>query len=181
MTLLPNGVVAPTRLARLMTLLVVVLTSLSTPVYAQSDRDHEVAAAMIFNFARFTQWPDDMLEEGKPFTICTMKSAPVYSALLPLEGRSIKSRSVAVRAMDAERVDGDVCHIELLSNESPAMDAASRGTLYVSTDESAFADIASLTIIRVGRQTRFTANPSAAKRSDVQLSSKLLDLAIKIH
>ncbi len=155
------------------------ILGLITPCQAQSDREQEIAAAMIYNFARFTQWPEEALGESDSFEICVSSAAPILSALRALESRTVKNKKVRIQYIEVGRPDG-VCHIELISVAAQSAPPR-RGTLYVALEEGLASDMATLELIRVGRQTRFSANPAMAKRAGLQLSSKLVDLAIKIR
>lgn len=55
------------------------------------------------------------------------------------------------------------------------------GTMYVSLDEAVGEGMASLSFVKVGRQIRFVADPSAARKSGIRMSSKLLDLAVSVR
>ncbi|MEM6536431.1 MAG: YfiR family protein [Pseudomonadota bacterium] len=148
---------------------------------AQESREASLTAAMIYNFARFTTWPEEYVETAPSFQICANGDTSVFNALKGLEAKSIKDMQLAVHDAREAKEGGIACHIQLIDAVVDPSDEQKPGTLYVATHEGLGADkMASLTLIRVGRQTRFIANPDAAKQSDVQLSSKLLDLAIKV-
>ncbi|MEM6415255.1 MAG: YfiR family protein [Pseudomonadota bacterium] len=149
---------------------------------AQGRREADIAAAMVFNFARFTTWPDEYLQDNDIFKLCLPSSSKSLEAFSALKGRSIKGKTLQVAILDTSHHASLECHLQIIDAKTETTEEEpSKGVLYVALEEGPSADMASLVLIRVGRQTRFIANPKAAKQSDVQLSSKLLDLAMKIR
>ncbi len=146
---------------------------------ASPERDEQVAAAMIFNFARFAEWPRGSFDQYNEFRICVASNESIVTPLKELESRTIKNKPVKVYLKsEGEMVDG--CHIDILS-ASIDMPAPDEGTLYVAMSEGLAPDVAMLELIRVGRQLRFSANPSLARQSGLKLSSRLVDLAVRVR
>ena len=151
---------------------------------AQTDRDNEVRAAMIFNFARFTRWPETAFSTSPGrLTICAPDGEPLSAALKRIEGKQIRRKKIVVKKTFGPRFDVGHCHVVVIT--APLDEAASPpetgAALIISTEERIAPDIASIELVRVGRQVRFIVNPAAAKASGVQISSKLIDLAVQVR
>lgn len=151
---------------------------------AQDTREEEVRAAMIYNFARFTRWPEEAFSpsEGR-ITICTSDSSILYTSLKKIEGKKIRGKEVAVQNSLYAAVEQKNCHILILTeaNKGGYYQITYGNTLVISTVANAAPDAASIELVNIGRQTRFIVNPAAAKASGVELSSKLIDLAVGVR
>ena len=146
---------------------------------ASPERDEQVAAAMIFNFARFAEWPRGSFDLYNEFRICVASDETMVTPLKELESRTIKNKPVKVY-LKSEDVVVDGCHIDILSTPID-IPAPNEGTLYIAMSEGLAPDVAMLELIRVGRQLRFSANPSLARQSGLKLSSRLVDLAVRVR
>jgi len=170
-------------------LLAAIGVALVTPTFvpAQDVTEPAVKATALYKFAIFTEWPADVLSPGAPFTICAVGDNAVADALT----REVTGRTVGAHPVSVSR------------NSSPA--GASRGcnVLYVGggTAANALHSISSLATTPVLTMSdvegfaggggiaqlyfehgklRFTINMAALKRSRLQMSAKLLQLAKRI-
>ena len=88
------------------------MLSLSTPdARAATVTAAELKAAFVFNFAKFTVWPEDALPASAPLHLCVMGDPAVLHALeRTVKPREIEGHRVVVRKMDA---DGPIrsCHV----------------------------------------------------------------------
>lgn len=178
MTLPPIITSAFIRLIALCALCLSLAPSVISAAHAQSTRDQQVAAAMIYNFARFTRWPDGAFGQDTAFRICVDAEEALAPALTALEARKLKGRSIRIAQTNTGETPSD-CHMRLIRSD---MDTStpSPNVLYVALEEGAAPTAAMLELVKVGRQTRFVANPSLARKTGLQLSSKLIDLAIQV-
>ena len=157
---------------------------LGQEAFAEDSREHEVRAAMIINFARFTRWPEHAFESAaERITICTSSQSILYTELKRVEGTRIRGKAVAVKNPLYFTVDQHSCHIVVLTEETVEgpYEFQVGNTLVISTVESVEAESVSIELVNIGRQIRFIVNPAAAKASGVEISSKLIDLAIRVR
>ena len=159
--------------------LVICMLTNSHATTTSPERDEQVAAAMIFNFARFAEWPRGSFDQYNEFRICVASDEAIVTPLKELESRTIKNKPVKVY-LKSEGVVIDGCHIDILSTPID-MSAPNEGTLYIALSEGLAPNVAMLELIRVGRQLRFSANPSLARKSGLKLSSRLVDLAVRVR
>lgn len=157
-------------------------------VIAQNTTDDErlFKAAFIYNFAKFTRWPKPILENShNRFILCTSGSDQLVDDIRRLGGKMIKGRPVSIAALENGQAAGQ-CHLLYI--------AASKSESYSKTLE-AVGDKPVLTISEIpdfGRnggiielyreqgQTRFIINLSRAKAADLDISSRLLNIAVVI-
>jgi len=172
------------RIAVALLSLCIISQNVTTPAFAQDSREEAITAAMIYNFARFTRWPDGaMIEENQLLTICVSRASPLRAALTRIEGKPVHGKPVSIEAISSAQEIGTTCQVIVLSPELSAapFTTSGEGILYIATDESVAPQFASIALVKIGRQIRFVANPAAAKSSGVTLSSKLIDLAVSVR
>jgi hypothetical protein len=165
-----------------------VFGALSTlPGAAQDVTEPSLKAAFVYNLAKFTEWPVEALPPAAPLVACVMGETPVAQAL----ERIVKGRMVMGHAVSVVRLAGDasfrLCHL---------LYAAGLSTAQVSALATATQSAAILTVIDSDAATRppmiahlfvengklrFDLDHGRAKRSRLQLSSKLLPLAKRVY
>jgi hypothetical protein len=155
---------------------------------AQDVTESALKAAFIYNFAKFTDWPEDILPAHATFSACVLGDSPISDALeRAVKGRQVSGRGVSVSQVEVEGKQLRSCHLLYVSGVTPAqltvIVAAVRGapvlTISDIDDFSKLGGIAQM-FVESGR-LRFDLNLEVAKRSRLQLSSKLLVLAAHVH
>jgi len=154
---------------------------------AQDVTEPSLKAAFVYNFAKFTEWPQDVLSGGAPFNACVLGDAPIGDAL----ERSVKGRQLGGRTIAVLRVapDGPLksCHLLYMSGLKTAQIVtvveALRGVPVLTiSDVDDFARLGGIAHVFVENgKMRFDLNLELAKRARLQLSSKLLVLAARVH
>src|SRR5262249_9937071 len=88
--------------------------------HAQDVTEPSLKAAFVYNFAKFTEWPDDVLPAAGSFTACVLDEGAVGDAL----ERAVRGRQVAGRQVAVQRVRlGSAlrgCHLLFISGLSEA-------------------------------------------------------------
>jgi hypothetical protein len=156
----------------------------STAVPAQEANEQLLKVAFIYNFAKFTTWPDSVFADSKaPITFCVIGKHDFGTAFDSVQGKSVGGRTVIVKYLSSYR-DKDECQVVYV-----APSEKSRLPKIVSTSKEIHAltvsDIdgfgESCGIIRMVRgsddRIGFEINVKAAEESGLKLSSKLLNLA----
>ena len=171
---------------RLIAVLACVLKVLAPHHAALADgmRDDKVRAAMIFNFARFTRWPERAFEISKEnITICASGRSVLYTALKEIEGKEIRGKKVSIKSSLYLSGRYSECHVVIITEEFVPQynDLRAGNALVISVAEGVESEIASIELVSIGRQTRFIVNPAAAKANGVEISSKLIDLAVGVR
>ena len=154
---------------------------------AQDVTEPSLKAAFIYNFAKFTEWPVDVLTGTTPFNACVLGDVPISDAL----ERSVKGRLLGGRAITVQRVAPDgplkTCHLLYISGlkteKIAAIVEAVRGAPVLTiSDVDDFAQLGGIAHVFVENgKMRFDLNLEFAKRARLQLSSKLLVLAARVH
>lgn len=159
----------------------VVIAGLTVPASAQQSVDEAaLKAAFVFNFIKFVDWPDGAFgSPDAPISVCRWSQA---SRLPGLDGKTAKGRAIRVQPWAAQdKVDG--CHVVYVDGRSQKQAAlvvdrtAGRAILSVG-DFGEFAHRGGLiSLTRVGDRLSFSINVDAMRRSNLKVSSQLLNLA----
>ncbi|MQA30897.1 MAG: DUF4154 domain-containing protein [Luteitalea sp.] len=159
----------------------------SVPGIAQDITEPSLKAAFVYNFAKFTQWPPDVLPASSPFVACVIGDAAVGDALeRAVNGRLLDGRKIGVLQVKAGE-NLRACHLLYVSGAVPAQVTQAvtsvRGLpMLTVSDADDFARIGGIAHIFVENgKMRFALNLELAKRSRLQLSSKLLTLATRVY
>jgi hypothetical protein len=159
------------------------LSATSVPAAAAGDAASDVAvkAALLFNFAKFAEWPQ--LAAGAAIDVCVTGDDAVAAALVDIvHGQKLNGHTLEV-TRPRDSTTWKTCEVLFVA----AADAKKAGagieairTLPVLTvsDGRGFADAGGIieTYLENGRM-RFAINVDAMERSGLRLSSRLLGLA----
>jgi len=154
---------------------------------AQDVTESSLKAAFIYSFAKFTEWPQDVLPATATFTACVLGEGPIRGALERIvKGRQLSGRGISVVQVQLE---GKLrsCHLLYVSGVTPAqvaaIVAALRGAPVLTvSDVDDFTQAGGIAQMFVENgKMRFDLNLEVAKRSGLELSSKLLVLAAHVH
>jgi hypothetical protein len=155
---------------------------------AQDVTEPSLKAAFIYSFAKFTEWPEDVLPTTATFTACVLGNSPIRDALeRTAKGRQLWGRGISVLQVE---LDGKLlrsCHLLYVSGVTPAqvtaIVAAVRGAPVLTiSDVEDFAREGGIAQMFVENgKMRFDLNLGVARRSRLQLSSKLLVLAAHVQ
>lgn len=165
----------------------VLLAIPSVAVPAQEADEQLLKVAFIYNFAKFTTWPDTVFSDSSaPVVLCVVGKHELGDAFDTVQGKAVGGRTVSVKYLSSYR-SKDQCHVVFVatSEKSKLAKIVTTGkethALTVS-DMDGFAEGGG--IIRMVRgsddKIRFEINADAAEESGLKLSSKLLKLATRL-
>ena len=145
--------------------------------------DTAVKAAFLPRFARYVSWPPTAMPKGSdPFVLCVVGSDP-FGAMLDEAARSqlIDGRRIVVRRMDgAAGVDG--CQILFAGARAAQMVAGIGGKPILTVTDGANAGARGIIDFRiVAGRVRFFIDQAAAARRGLNISSRLLALALGVN
>lgn len=154
--------------------------NVSAEEYAQEE--YQVKAAFLYNFARFTSWPE---HSSSTFKLCILGDDPFSETLDTLTGKEVHNEILAITRIDQpSALDG--CELVYISaTYSEELDEViallrEQAILTVS-DIDAFIDHGGIIGFRIiDNKIRFEINTSAAARAGLSISSRLLSLASRV-
>lgn len=156
------------------------LTGCSPALTAGVD-ELDVKAAMVYNFARFVEWPAGPARDH--FAVCVAGSRPMEQALRrTVENRALNSRPVAVRRIQA-RSDTRDCDLLFAGSEGLEFLGQVRTAPVLTVgDARGFTGAGGVIGLEVvDSRIRFSVNLDAARAAGLTVSSKLLRLAASVE
>ena len=168
------------------TLKFVIILSLSLvslmPASSLADNisEYTIKAAFIYNFARFTEWPD----ESDELRVCVYGDDPFGPAIDKLNGERIKGRTIeVVRTKSINDVKS--CHIAFMNIIPPERRLFARAlrdiqgaSVLTISDAEGVIDFGVMIGLRIDNdKVAFDVNHTVAKASNIGISAKLLRLA----
>jgi len=146
-----------------------------------------VKANYLYKFAPFVTWPAAAFATPtSPFSICVAGPDPFGRVLDDaVQGQTIDEHPITVRRLSAsESIAG--CHV-LFAGASPtqsptdALKAAAGAPVLTVTDQNLGGSGGMIQFVLQGGKVRFSIDAGAAEASGVQISSKLLQLAVSVR
>lgn len=162
--------------------------SAGSPVHGAAPLEYDVKAALLFNLAKFVDWPDTAFaSDNATFFMCVIGEDPFGASLDRVSGRTVRGHPVAV-ARHASYTDLDAtsnapCHIVFVSGAlAPRVEevlAASAGKPRLTVaDFAGFAESGGMiNLVTVDKKVRFRINAKRAQAAGLKLSARLLQLA----
>ena len=143
--------------------------------------DVAVKAAFVYNFVKFTEWP--ALPAGAPIVACVVGDDEVASALVGIvRGHDISGHALEVRR-PRDIATWPICNLLFIADteagrSARGLDLIAKLPVLTISDGKGFSRGAGIIELYVesGRM-RFAINVDAAGRSELRLSSNLLELA----
>ena len=147
---------------------------------ADNVSEYTIKAAFIYNFARFTEWPD----ESNELKVCIYGEDPFGSSIDILNGKQSNGRTIKViRTRSIDEVKS--CHIAFLNIIPPVrrlftralQDIEGANVLTVSDAEGVIDFGVMIGLKLENDKVAFDVNHTVAKASNIEISAKLLRLA----
>ena len=157
--------------------------------HAQPDvsLEYAVKATYLYKLAPFVNWPPTTFEApDQPFRICVAGDDPFDDYLKQaVAGRNFSGHPFEVRKLDAlaPGMDCQIVFIGHLRSQSTrqALDAVSGEPVLTVTDSGVPADQGGIVqFVMHGGRVGFAIDTTAAARSHLSISSKLLNLAVAV-
>lgn len=150
--------------------------------------EYDVKAAFLVNFAKFVEWPEEAFPEpDSPFKIGILGENPFGDTLAKLA----RDQELHGRAVEVEQSDqaGDLagCHIVFTgaagdAGEPPDLAPLQAAPVLIVGDRKGFAEQGGVVnFVVVKTKVKFEVNLDQANRHNLKMSSRLLNLAVKVY
>jgi hypothetical protein len=154
------------------------------PAAAQDVTEPALKAAFIYNFAKFTEWPADVMSTSEPLVLCVLGSPAIGDALeRVVQGRTLAGHSIEVSRAESAGPLRAGCHILYVSGmtaeqASKVVAGLRDAPVLTISDATGFTELGGMAqfFFKHG-QLRFSVRVEAARRARLQISSRLLALA----
>ncbi|MDJ0806136.1 MAG: YfiR family protein [Gammaproteobacteria bacterium] len=148
--------------------------------------EHQIKAAVLFNFAAFVSWPESLFETPlSPLRYCVVGADALHETLNHLiSGERLEGRPMELLNLDEES-SLDACHILFLGGAADydklAVMGLKPGILTVGDSESFIEQGGMIALLRKRKRIHPVINLDALDQSRLRLSSKLLHLATLVR
>ena len=154
----------------------------------QATRKEKVKVAFIYNFAKFTTWPEGSFESLPPgsFPICLVGSEPLGSLLDKLTGKKIiNDRTILIRKNPSQEVLKSCRILYISASESAQLDDLLKTlnghpVLTIGNTEGYAKRGVGINLIEKNEKLGFEINRKAILKSGLTLSSELLALGVLV-
>lgn len=165
---------------------VLVVSGSCAPAWAATADEDMVKAAFLSKFARYVTWPPQARAVGgAPLVICTIGADPMGQLVQQVAGgQRIDDHPIVVRRTTAGAAASS-CHVAFVQGSSPNATAAALTALapypvLTVTDQRAGAVRGMIHFTVAGNRVRFFINSGAATQRGLEVSSRLLSLAVEV-
>lgn len=153
---------------------------------AEGVSEAAVKAGFVFNFIKFTQWPNGQEGDRSPLVVCAVEQQPLEGQLALLKGRAVGLRTIDVRVqVPASEWKG--CQVLFFSDADTGnkIDVAVRSlgnapVLTVSDVPNFVQSNGMIGLRQEDKRMRFDVNLGAAQRTGLQLNSQMVQLAGRV-
>jgi hypothetical protein len=166
----------------------IVLFLLLTPVAiaGAAEGEYQVKAAMLYNFAKFVEWPVDSFGSDGRITFCIAGKSPLNGIIQQMQGKQAKGRTVAIRQIAGPEDVADcqilfVPHSENTRIAAYLQQAGRNSTLTVSDKERFVTTGGMIGFYEDDNRVRFDIHQENALKRRLQISSHLLGLARRVR
>jgi len=161
---------------------------LSAMLRAQSaPTEYQVKAAYLYNFAKFVEWPPEVMSLDSSFNICVLGHNPFDATLSTTTvGESVKGKKVAVKTISRAQ-DGASCQILFISSSEEVrlkeiLAVLDNTSVLTVSDMPYFTRRGGMIqFVTEANRIRFEVNLTSAERTGLILSSQLLKVAIGVR
>jgi hypothetical protein len=159
-------------------------TLASAHLAAAAEDEYKVKAAMVYNFAKFVEWPANSFGGDNRITYCIAGKSPLIGIMLNLQGKEVKERTVFVRHIDSPN-DLSGCQLLFIAQSEKArlssylQQSNHHNILTVSDLELFAASGGMIGLTEVEKKIRFEINQETAQKQGLKISSHLLNLSRK--
>jgi hypothetical protein len=157
----------------------------SSVTLAQSGAEEEnlIKAAFVYNFAKFTLWPDKALgAEGRPMSMCIAGEDDLTPVLMGLRGKLVKGHPISVRTYLGTSVPRS-CNLLYVAaseqtNQFELIKSVSGLPILTVSQLPRFAgDGGIIELFHKDGRIRFIINLGVARKAGLEISPSLLNLA----
>jgi len=140
----------------------------------------KIKAAYINQFTHYINWPDSLASEAARFSICILGKGTVGESLKPLE--KIPGAKISVSQL-SKLNQADSCHMLYITE--PASGSMKQTLKYlsgkpvvtISSDEHFVANGGMIGFVVINNKVRLEINLDACRRSNINISAKLIEVA----
>jgi hypothetical protein len=163
------------------------LTGFLRQVAAQEIPEYQLKAAFLYNFAKFTEWPENTFKDGSaPVVVVIFGEDPFGENINFIKDKSVKNRKLEIKRCH-EIKELAACHILFVSSSekkrlSEILAAIKISSVLTVSDIDSFIESGGvIRFVLTNDNLGFAINAEAVKRADFKISSQLLKFGQLVH
>jgi len=152
----------------------------------QTEEERLFKAAFIYNFAKFTTWPEKSENKNNKLILCTLGKNELTNDLKRLGGKTVKGRQVVIKVVE-KKYPVESCQILYIANTEKnnyvnVIKKLKNKPVLTISDLNDFAKKGGIIqFYRKQGKTRLVINLNVARHAGLEISSRLLILANVIN
>jgi len=167
-------------------LLILVSISWCGLVHADLNREYQLKAAYLLNFARFIYWPEEKFATAEYFNICVVGDNPFGDSLDQLSNKKIKNKKIKI-TYQKEYIEENQCHIIYVGKTKDSAykevirKIGNKTALTVSDLDGFTSNGGMIGFVRVKNKIKFEINVDKSIKSNIKYRSQLLEVAEQLR
>ncbi len=161
-------------------LVAMVLSAFAVRSYS-APLEYQVKASYLYNFIQFIEWPKDAFS-GQGFNLCVVGAERFGAALDGFAGERIEGHEITVRRLArASQARATRCHLLFVAaglEPLPAEASSQHGLLTIGETPDFLAQGGIINLVEMRGRIRFEISQPAAHRAGLNVSSRILSLAV---
>jgi hypothetical protein len=164
-----------------------IVCSLAIAMPAQDAGEYQVKAAFLYNFAKFVEWPAGSFADGAtPLRICILGQDPFGQELRNVANDKMVNGHKLVVDQVADLAAARSCHILFIASSKKAdmkqiLESLRAADVLTVGDTKGFAKMGGMiNFVLEDDRVRFEVNKTAAGKTGLKISSKLLSIAVLV-
>lgn len=161
---------------------IVIFTSIHSHTQSLYGLEYQVKAGFIYNFAKFTEWPEEAFDnDPNSIILCIIPNNPETNIFFNLRNKKVGGKKIIIRKCnDVNDKDIEGCHILFIDSTDKKFIKNSlsivkyRSLLTVGHSKGFTKDGGIINFFTEKGQLHFKANLEAARRARIKLGSQLL-------
>jgi hypothetical protein len=169
------------KLAAILILMTITVAVVILPARGQDHKlgEYEVKAVVLYNLAKFIEWPDKSLDKSPTLPVYILGDNPFGAHLDAIKGKLIKGKSVVIKQIDSPNALKNVGILFISSSEKEQLQDILQGIshrpILTVGDTRSFAQKGVMVNFYIeNNKIRFEINLEAAKLAGLKISSNLL-------
>lgn len=155
--------------------------------YSGTNKEYQLKAAYLLNFARFIYWPEDAFKAtGETFNLCVFGDSPFGDNLDKLSNKKIQNKNI--KLIYANLVgEIELCHIVYFSdsekeNFKSVINKLPPAIMLTVSDIEGFSKSGGMIeFVRVNNRIKFEINIGQSSNSGIKYRSQLLEVAEQLR
>jgi hypothetical protein len=171
------------QVTRAMLLILLSLTPATGTADNASHTEYRIKTAFLYNFSRFVVWPRAALRDRTEFSLCTLGNTLFEEQLDTLNGKTVHSKTLVIKRFSKPEniLDCQLVFIGQTDSFDETLWMLKELPVLTVSDTPAFTEKGGMIQFKlVDNKVRFRINVDAARTAGLEISSKLLSLAISV-